>query len=58
MLVLSRKRDEAITMQVGDKVITLKIVKIEPNKVRLGIEADKDVLILRDELLPSTEATH
>jgi carbon storage regulator len=47
MLVLSRKVCEKI--KLGDS-ITLTIVKVSGDKVRLGIEAPADVKVLRDEL--------
>lgn len=52
MLVLSRKTDETIILQIpGHEDIRLTVVRIDNrNKVRLGIEADKDVTILRSEL--------
>jgi len=51
MLVLSRKKDEKILLRVGDEEITLTVVRIDANKVRLGIQASESVLILRSELL-------
>lgn len=52
MLVLSRKKDETIVIRVpGREDIRLTVVRIDNmNKVRLGVEADKDVVILRSEL--------
>jgi carbon storage regulator CsrA len=51
MLVLSRKIDEKIILARKDAApITLTIVKIDKNKVRIGIEADGEVTILRAEL--------
>lgn len=47
MLVLSRKESQRI--RVGDSVVVT-IVKIAGDKVRVGIEAPSDVLVLRDEL--------
>jgi carbon storage regulator len=47
MLVLSRKTGEKI--RIGDNV-TLTIVRIGPNNVRLGIEAPRDLNIVREEL--------
>jgi carbon storage regulator len=47
MLVLSRKQDEKII--IGDS-ITLMVVAIQGDKVRLGIEAPKDVSIHREEV--------
>ncbi len=52
MLVLSRKRDEKILLQVNENDrIELTVVRIDNNKVRLGIDADKNVTILRSELI-------
>lgn len=51
MLVLSRKRDEKILLNVNGERIELTVVRIDANKVRLGIEASDSVTILRSELL-------
>jgi carbon storage regulator len=48
MLVLSRKIDEQIN--IGDDIV-ITIVKIDKNNVRVGIEAPKEVKILRPEIL-------
>lgn len=62
MLVLSRKKDESIVLRVpGRDDIRLTVVRIDNmNKVRLGVEAEKDVVVLRSELeeTPSLPATH
>jgi len=47
MLVLSRKPGERVL--IGDNV-TVTVVRIGPNTVRLGIEAPRQVNILREEL--------
>lgn len=47
MLVLSRKVGERI--QVGDDV-TITVVRINPNSVRIGIDAAPDVAVMRAEL--------
>ncbi|KAA0137006.1 MULTISPECIES: carbon storage regulator CsrA [Gimesia] len=47
MLVLSRKKDEKI--MIGDS-ITLMVIEIKNDKVRLGIEAPKDVTVHREEV--------
>ena len=47
MLVLSRKQDEKIV--IGDN-ISLMVISIQGDKVRLGIEAPKDVSIHRQEV--------
>ena len=49
MLVLSRKESQRI--RLGDAIV-ITIVKISGDKVRVGIEAPADVLVLRDELEP------
>lgn len=48
MLVLSRKPGEVIHV---DDNITITVVRIGPNTVRLGIEAPRDMRIVRRELI-------
>lgn len=52
MLVLSRKKDETIILKSPNmEDIKITIVRIDNrNKVRIGIEADKEVTVLRSEL--------
>lgn len=47
MLVLSRKKDEKII--IGDQ-ITLMVIEIRGDKVRLGIDAPKEVTVHRQEV--------
>jgi carbon storage regulator len=47
MLVLSRKESQRI--RLGDSIVVT-IVKISGDKVRVGIDAPANVLVLRDEL--------
>ena len=49
MLVLSRKQDQWI--HIGDNV-RIKVQLIKGNNVRIGIEAPKEVKVLRGELEP------
>ncbi len=52
MLVLSRKRDEKILLKTNEgQEIELTVVRIDNNKVRLGIQASDQVTILRSELI-------
>ena len=59
MLVLSRKKDESIILRIPDQEdILLTVVRIDNlNKVRLGIEANQEVVILRSELDKETMST-
>jgi len=52
MLVLSRKKDETIILKGPNmEDIKITIVRIDNrNKVRIGIEADKEITVLRSEL--------
>jgi len=53
MLVLSRKKNEQIIID-GDVVIT--IVEIRGDKVRIGVEAPKEVAVHRREIHELLEA--
>ena len=52
MLVLARKIDESI--QIGDDII-LKVISIDKGVVKIGIDAPKDVNIIRSELLENVK---
>ena len=47
MLVLSRKKDEKIV--IGDN-ITIMVIEIRGDKVRLGIDAPREVTVHRQEV--------
>jgi carbon storage regulator len=47
MLVLTRKRDEKI--MIGDDIV-ITVVEIRGDKVRLGIEAPRDIRVDREEV--------
>jgi len=49
MLVLSRRERERI--KLGDSIVVT-VVRVAGDKVRLGIEAPPEVIVLRDELEP------
>ena len=49
MLVLSRRQNERI--RLGDSIVVT-VIRVSGDKVRLGIEAPPNVVVLRDELEP------
>lgn len=51
MLVLSRKAGEGITV---NQDISIEILSIEGDRVRIGIQAPKEIRIYRKELLDQT----
>ncbi len=53
MLVLSRKKDETIILKTSNnEVIQITVVKIDnKNKVRIGIDAPRDISVVRSELI-------
>ncbi len=52
MLILSRKAGERIL--IGEQIVVT-TVRIGPNTVRLGIDAPKDMNIVREELIVELE---
>jgi carbon storage regulator len=53
MLVLSRKPNE--TLRIGDDIYVT-ILRLSDGIVRLGIEAPRDVMVLRTELIENAES--
>lgn len=53
MLVLSRRASERI--RLGDSIVVT-VIRVAGDRVRLGIDAPADVLVLRDELEPRPPA--
>ncbi|MDO5581799.1 MAG: carbon storage regulator CsrA [Planctomycetia bacterium] len=53
MLVLSRKKNESIVI---DDKITIIIVDVRGDKVRLGIDAPKDVTVHRQEIFEAIQS--
>ena len=47
MLVLSRHRDERI--MIGDKIV-ITVVEVRGDRVRLGIEAPREITVHREEI--------
>jgi len=53
MLVLRRKAGEAIVL---NQVITIRVLGVEGDRVKLGIDAPPDVIVVREELLDDSSA--
>ena len=56
MLVLSRKKNEEIIITVGDETIRISMVGIESHRARVGIQASKNVAVVRAELVERDQA--
>lgn len=55
MLVLSRRPTEQV--RIGQEIM-LTVVSIDGNKVRLGLDAPREIVIVRNELVvPETKLT-
>jgi carbon storage regulator len=54
MLVLTRKENERIVI---DGRIIVTVVRVQGDKIRLGIEAPREVPIMREELLAAVAET-
>lgn len=50
MLVLSRRKKESFVMGFGDMLVTVSVIEFHQGKVRLAIDAPKEVFIHRQEV--------
>ncbi len=50
MLVLTRKSNEKIVLQLREHTVSIEVVEISRGKVRLGITAPKEVAVHRSEV--------
>lgn len=55
MLVLTRNAGESLV--IGDS-IEIRIIEIQGDKVKIGIDAPKDVMILRSELIDEARSAN
>ena len=53
MLILTRKVDQAIVIQ-GNILVT--VLRVERDRVKLGISAPEEITVLREELLARGDA--
>lgn len=53
MLVLRRKTGEAIVL---NQVVIIRVLGVEGDRVKIGIEAPPDVIVVREELLEESIA--
>ncbi len=51
MLILTRRIGEALLIKAGDKEIKVAILGAKGRQIRVGVEADRDVNVIREELL-------
>lgn len=52
MLVISRKMDESIT--IGDKIVVT-VLAVEGDRVKIGIDAPRELIILRQEIFQAVQ---
>jgi carbon storage regulator len=50
MLVLSRRRDEQIVVGEGESQVVITVIEVRGDRVRIGVEARKDIEIHRKEV--------
>jgi len=55
MLVLARKTDQSIV--IGENIV-VKIISVENGVVKIGIDAPKEVSIIRNELIEEVKETN
>ena len=50
MLILTRRVGETLMIGDGEKIITVTVLGVKGNQVRLGVNAPKDVPVHREEI--------
>jgi carbon storage regulator len=58
MLVLTRKKNEGIIIKGKDGDIRLVVIEADKGKIRLGLDAPKGYVIVREELLYEIEGAN
>lgn len=55
MLVLSRKFEEVVVIDLNGILVEIKVLQIKPGVVRLGFKAPQEVKITRAELITKND---
>ena len=50
MLVLSRKEDQQLVIQMGQETVLVRVLDVNGDRVRLGITAPRSVAVHREEV--------
>ena len=50
MLVLSRKKDQQLVIQLGEETVLVRVLDLNGDRVRLGITAPRSVAVHREEV--------
>jgi carbon storage regulator CsrA len=56
MLVLTRKNNEQVIIQLGDKPVVVRILAIGRDRVRIGVTADPSISVHREEVARRIQA--
>lgn len=56
MLVLSRKKNESIIIGEGPSKVTITVVEVRGDKVRVGIDAPTEIAVNREEVFLAKQA--
>jgi len=56
MLVVERKRSQSIVIDLNGARVEVALLSIGGSRVKIGVQADRDVIVLRKELLDRQEA--
>jgi carbon storage regulator len=56
MLVLSRKKDQQLVIQLGEETVLVRVLGLNGDRVRFGITAPKSVPIHREEVARRLQA--
>jgi carbon storage regulator len=55
MLILSRRPGERLVLMMGDYKATIELIEISGNRVRVGIDAPREIEVVREEIPLRTE---